>query len=192
MVSTREEWWLPGLYRDEAGYYRYDGTMDAETFSQACTSLNRNEGPALLYDLYPRSIDVAEHPEIVAEVWCMAEFPAQLLDADDWVMLFEEAGYTEDGKRARRPRKSVTVYRGCSADRRFGMSWTTDLERARWFADRDLGQGIGGVYQAEIAPGFLLAYIHEDHRQEAEYVIDPTALNDETVKLVRPARPFRS
>ncbi|WP_370499757.1 hypothetical protein NWT09_22095 [Mycolicibacterium sp. jd] len=166
--------------------------MDAETFSQACTSLNRNEGPALLYDLYPRSIDVAEHPEIVAEVWCMAEFPAQLLDADDWVMLFEEAGYTEDGKRARRPRKSVTVYRGCSADRRFGMSWTTDLERARWFADRDLGQGIGGVYQAEIAPGFLLAYIHEDHRQEAEYVIDPTALNDETVKLVRPARPFRS
>jgi len=55
MASTREEWWLPGLYRDEAGYYRYDGTMDADTFSQACTSLNRNEGPALLHDLYPQS-----------------------------------------------------------------------------------------------------------------------------------------
>ncbi|WP_431959899.1 hypothetical protein [Mycobacterium sp. smrl_JER01] len=180
----RMSWWLPGLYRDEAGYYRYDGTMDAETFSQARASLGRNEGPALLYDLYPQSIDVADHPEVVTEVWCMAEFPASLLDPDDWVSLFEEVGYTEDGKPAPRPRNPVTVYRGCSPERRFGMSWTTDIERARWFAQRDLGQGAGQLYEATIPPGCLLAYIHESHRLEAEFVVDPIALNDDTVRLV--------
>jgi hypothetical protein len=31
----REEWWVAGLYRDEFGYYRYDGEMDGATFSSA-------------------------------------------------------------------------------------------------------------------------------------------------------------
>ena len=34
-VRHREWWWLPGLYRDEHDYYRYDDEMDAETFTRA-------------------------------------------------------------------------------------------------------------------------------------------------------------
>ncbi|WP_131705513.1 hypothetical protein [Mycolicibacterium obuense] len=153
--------------------------MDAETFSRALMHVGRNEGPALLYDLYPGAIDIAEHSGVAAEVWSMAEFPSNLIDPDDWVALFEEAGYTVDGVPAPRPTAPVNVYRGCHPERRFGMSWTTDIDRARWFAERDLGHGVGEVYEVTVQPSFLLAYIHVSSRGEAEFVVDPSALDDE-------------
>jgi hypothetical protein len=178
----REEWWVAGLYRDEFGYYRYDGEMDGATFSTALMHVGRNDGPALLYDLYAAgSLSIYEHPGVVAEAWSMAEFPTNLLPAEEWVELFEEAGYTEDEKPAPRPRQAVTVYRGCSTDRRHGMSWTTDIERARWFADRDLGHGTGLIYVFNAPPESLLAFIHDSSRGEAEYVINPESMNDANV-----------
>jgi len=77
----------------------------------------------------------------------------------------------------------VTLYRGCQHDRRFGMSWTDDLDRAQWFADRDLGQGAGNVYMHRANPRELLAFIDASHRREREYVLDPSPdfLNDNTV-----------
>lgn len=186
MVNKRESWWLPGLYRDETAYYRFDGEMSGEEFETALMHVGRNDGPALLDDLhFAGSVSVAENPGIVTTAWAMAEFPSNLLDADTWVELFEEAGYTVDGEPAPRPEAPVTVYRGCHPERRFGMSWTTDLERAQWFADRDLGRGVGAVYESTVRPGWLLAYIHDSQRGEAEFVVDPVALTDETVKLAR-------
>jgi hypothetical protein len=182
---TREEWWSPGLYLDEDSYYRFTGgEMDTETFDEAALDLGRNEGPALLFDLHcQRIIDVGEHPAVVASVWTTAEFPESKYDPRTiWVDLFGEAGYTHDGKRAPRPSEPVTVYRGCSHDRRFGMSWSTDVDRARWFADRDLGKGKGHVYVVTAPPESLLAFIHEFGRSEAEYVIDPQYLSDDNVK----------
>ena len=190
MPKRRNEWWLPGLYRDEAGYYRFGGEMTGEEFETALLHVGRNDGPALLYDLhFAGSISVAENPGIVTTAWAMAEFPSNLLEEDTWVELFEEAGYTVDGQPAQRPEAPVTVYRGCHPARRFGMSWTTDLERAQWFADRDLGRGVGAVYEATVPTGWLLAYIHGSQRGEAEFVVDAIALNDETVKLVRTPPP---
>jgi len=190
MTQHRGEWWVAGLYRDEAGYYRFNGEMACDIFSTALRHVGRNDGPALLHDLhFAGALSVSECPGSVAEAWSMAEFPCSLLEPDVWVELFEEAGYTTDGQPTQRPRKAVTVYRGCHPERRDGMSWTTDIDRAQWFADRDLGSGAGVVFEAEISPGFLLAYIHKSHRGEAEYVVDPAALNDDVVKLVRATPP---
>lgn len=186
MPRRREGWWIPGLYLDEAGGYRFDGVMTGEQLETALVHVGRDDGPVLLHDLhFAGAISIAENPGAVASAWTMAEFPSNLLPLDTWVELFEEAGYTADGEPAPRPQEPVTVYRGCHPERRFGMSWTTDLERARWFADRDLGRGTGAVYEATVAPGWLLAFIHKNHRGEAEFVVDPVALTDETVKLVR-------
>ena len=74
--------------------------------------------------------------------------------------------------------------RGCHHERRFGMSWSTERERAQWFADRILGSGSGNMYVFTAPPMSLLAFIHHEvGRGEAEYVIDPTYLSDEVVRL---------
>ncbi|MGW0158473.1 hypothetical protein ACWDUN_04025 [Mycobacterium sp. NPDC003323] len=184
----RKDWWVPGLYLDEAGYYQFDGApMDAELFTQACSDVGRNEGPALLLDLYNAgAIEIWNHPAVVVDVWAMCEFPATRFDPPTiWVELFEEAGFTHDGQPADRPEQPVTLYRGCHPGRRFGMSWTTDTGQARWFAQRDLGQGVGDVYTVSADPSWLLAYIGDEHRQESEYVIDPAYLNDGVVSQLR-------
>lgn len=178
----RESYWVEGLYRDDAGYYRLDGEMDLEKFELARGHVGRNDGPALLHDLhYAGSINICDHPGVVADAWSMAEFPASLLPQETWIELFEEAGYTADGRTALRPSQYVTVYRGCHPERRHGMSWTTDIERARWFAERDLGQGLGMIYVLNAPPESLLAYIQDASRGESEYVVNPEVLNDANV-----------
>jgi hypothetical protein len=116
MTTGREPHWIDGLTFDGL-YYRFDGKMDADTFTQACYDLGRNEGPALLYDLYyTGSLAIDLHPGVVAGVWSMAEFPATCFDPPTiWAELFGEAGYTHDGQPAPRPSAPVTVYRGCSS-----------------------------------------------------------------------------
>ena len=64
------------------------------------------------------------------------------------------------------------------------MSWTTDLDRARWFAERDLSHGTGNVYVYQADSAALLAFIGEWGRHEAEYVVDPYFLSDAVVKVL--------
>jgi hypothetical protein len=184
LTIRREPHWPDWLTR-QGIYYRSDRELDAEMFTQACLALGRNEGPALLFDLYHGGgLDIGECPSVVADVWSMAEFPESHFDLPEtWRDLFEIAGYTHDGQPAPRPSAPITVYRGCHHERRFGMSWTPDLERAQWFADRDLGHGTGHVYVHRAVPRELLAFIDASNRHEAEYVLDPSPdyLNDNTV-----------
>lgn len=184
LYIRRELWWPDWLTR-QGIYYRCDRELDAEMFSQACCALDRNEGPALLFDLYHAgAIDIGYYPSVVADVWSMAEFPERHFEMPDtWRDLFEAAGYTHDGQPAPRPTAPVTVYRGCDHERRFGMAWTDDLERAQWFADRNLGKGTGQVYVHRAVPSELLAFIDASNRHEREYVLhaSPDYLNDNTV-----------
>lgn len=183
LTVRREPHWPEWLTQQGGRYYLSDRELDAEMFTQACYALDRNEGPALLFDLYHAgALDLGYHPSVVADVWKMAEFPERHFEMPEtWRDLFEAAGYTHDGQPAPRPSAPVTVYRGCHHERRFGMAWTDDLERAQWFAARDLGKGAGRVYVHRAAPRELLAFI--DGRHEREYVLDPSPdyLNDKTV-----------
>jgi hypothetical protein len=184
VTGTRKPWWVDGLYKDENGYYGFSGQMDHETFVTAGCHVGRNNTPGLLFDLvYRGDLDIEQHPGVVADAWTSAEFPASNVDPAEWVDWFETAGYTHDGQPSPRPVEPVTLYRGCAPERRFGMSWTTDLDRAGWFASRDLGHGTGNVYVYHAEPFALLAYIHESGRHEAEHVIDPFYLSDDVVQL---------
>lgn len=182
---TRESFWVDGLYLDEHGFYGFDGEMDSETFSTAGGHVGRNNMPALLFDLVQRGVlGIEHHPAVVVEAWMVAEFPESNVHPEFWVDWFETAGYTHNGHPSPRPEAPVTLYRGCAPEREFGMSWTTDLDRARWFAERDLGHGNGNVYVYHADPAALLAFIGEWGHHEAEYVVDPYFLSDAVVKVV--------
>ena len=69
----------------------------------------------------------------------------------------------------------VEVYRGvktCGMRSARGMSWTLDLDRARWFAGRFDTKGY--VFKATISKKDILAYLED--RQEAEAVVDTRKL----------------
>lgn len=70
---------------------------------------------------------------------------------------------------------TVEIYRGVTKrGERIarGMSWTVDLDRARWFAGRCETKGY--VYKAAILKSDILAYF--DGRQEAEIVVNTRKL----------------
>jgi hypothetical protein len=73
------------------------------------------------------------------------------------------------------------VYRGVagngSARRPRGLSWTLDVERARWFARR-FSLESPAVWSGEVAAGDVIVYI--DGREEKEVIALP-----ETIKRLR-------
>lgn len=183
MLTVRRESHWPDWLSRQGIYYRSDRELDGYMFAQALANVGRDNGPALLFDLYHAgALDIGECPSVVAHAWSMAEFPESHFDMPEtWRDLFERAGYTHEGRPAPRPSAPVTVYRGCHHKRRFGMAWTADLERAQWFADPERREGAKHVYVHRADPWELLAFINESGRHEAEYVIDPEYLNDSTV-----------
>lgn len=180
----------PGLYQDDLGY-RWGGTSPCSRADlDLCLSrIGRNNGPALLFDFHYGRVVKLDAPDMagaVANVWSDAEYPESAYDPPSfWVRLFERNGYSHDGIRVARPTEPVQLYRGCTEEGRFGMSWTSDREVAESFAYDSLrGRPPGTVYTATVAPGSLLAYIDaEIGRSEREYVVNPAGLTG-----VRPIR----
>lgn len=149
--------------------------LDRVAFDLRLGRIGRNDGPALLFDLYlSRTLDLSrpDMAGVVADIWSSAEYPLRALSAADWVYFFQRNGYSHDGHAADRPAKPVVLYRGCARAARFGMSWTSDVEMARRFAYGGLrGREPGQVYTATVAPEHLLAYIGDRSRGESEYVV---------------------
>lgn len=112
----------------------------------------------------------------------MAEWPLKQLDQAIWSNLYEQAAddehYIYDGKLVEKTElpATVTLYRGCSEEGKYGFSWTSDLSRAQWFANR-FGQG-DPVYQIEASPDMVLARFDE-RRGESEWVLDPEQIGDD-------------
>ncbi|KXO88743.1 hypothetical protein AXK56_10520 [Tsukamurella pulmonis] len=174
-----------GLYEDDLGY-RWGGTSRCSRadFDLCLIWVGRNNGPALLFDFHFGGVVDLRAPDmagIAASAWCGAEYPERTYDPPSmWVRMFKRNGYTHDGSRAPLPTEPIQLYRGCTEDGRYGMSWTTDCEIARAFAFDGLrGQPAGAVYTATVDPKHLLAYIGpEVGRGESEYVVDPAGLSD--------------
>lgn len=149
-----------------------------EDLERELLELGRNEGPAALWWWWEcASLPGAHLRALLPGVWVGAEWPAQL-GKKRWLAMFEATGFVSDRPGAQVPESALTIYRGALGGRVRGLSWTTDLERARWFAERIklLGRTDAAVVAAEVHPRHVLATF--DGRQEAEVVVKPRGLRN--------------
>ena len=167
ILLTVEEW---------LRYFSDADRVTADDLALAMGRVGRNSSPTLVCDLYME--DMLE-PELAAwavpDAWSDAEHPMVMIEESVWRLLFEFAGYTENGKSAARPAGPLTLFRGSDAEHRFGWSWTDRVETAQWFADRVIHAERGQVWRATVPPDRLLARITEG-REEHEWVVDTQGL----------------
>lgn len=144
--------------------------------ADAIASIGRNDGPALLFDLYKAGrLGDGALTATLAGVWSAAEHPERRLGRAMWLLLFREARYPA-------PLALITVYRGAPPRYARGMAWTTRLSKAEWFAGRwGMSPGRAGahIYRVDALPEAVLADIdavQPDGRGEDEIVVDPAML----------------
>ena len=149
----------------------------------------RNGAPARLFEAWvAREITQEILTATITGVWSAAEWPEECVSRKAWLYLFERAGFTIDGRPAERPAEPMRLYRGYTSGRVRRMSWTTDRDKAQWFAERfgrysgDSGQFRPAyVYETDCPPGALLAIPGTEGRGgEHEVIINPAGL-----KIVR-------
>lgn len=147
----------------------------------------RNKAPGILVD----AILTDAAPEdglalLVAEAWTMAEYPTRHEEPFVWISLFKRIGYCNAaGQSIDRPKKPITVWRGASLQeeltRDYGMSWTTDRNKAQWFAKR-FNCNETYVYRAEAHPEALLADYRDSERNESEIIVNPALISSPDIE----------
>jgi hypothetical protein len=185
---TRSVWWAECLYETPEGYQWTGPQIDFLAFKRCVANVGDENAAALLEGLKsggyrPRQNDwdgdtfLSNVPGAVAYAWSRLEFPLMESERGLWLESFREAGYTRDCEPATRPSKPLQIYRGSTADRRLGLSWTTNRRIARKFAFGLEGRlPRGNVYSAIVEPQHLLARI--TLRCESEMVINPGGLHN--------------
>ena len=149
-------------------------------FDKMLTLVDRNCGPALLVDwMTAGRISREQVREHLATTWQMADFPNQALGRKTWRVLFRWTGYVSDPLGLPQPTTSVRLFRGCTPGRYHGMAWTSDLDKARWFARRFIGvpsqRHTTAVFTALVEPAYVLARCN-GREGEQEYVVDTLEL----------------
>lgn len=74
----------------------------------------------------------------------------------------------------------IRIWRGATGHNHMGWSWTTDREKARWFAVRGYGTKERYLLTAEVKREDVLAIL--DGRGESEVVVDPSNLIDTAIE----------
>jgi hypothetical protein len=173
MLSRRG---FPRLRRTPLRTHSKAAMTDVHDRQTALFRAGSHNGPAMLYDWWQEGeITTAELRELILGVWSGADWPLLSLDEGTWIEWFEETGFVSDSG-CEKPSEPVTVYRGASiASAGRGMSWTFEIDRARWFAERELlvGHGPAGVYEVVVPPTYLLAIVERERPGEAEAIVDP-------------------
>lgn len=152
--------------------------LTAEEFTSEVWRWGRNEGPGMLWDAWPDRLAPGALAGSIADVWSGAEFPELFLRPRwAWLMLFRAAGFTVDGQPAARPAEPMRLYRGAPPRRARRMSWTTDRDKAEWFARRFEFLGPAFVYETDCPPDAMLMIPGSAGRpDEHEVVINPAGL----------------
>jgi hypothetical protein len=98
------------------------------------------------------------------------------LPTELWREMFRASDFTVDGRRARRPRRRVRLFRGATGENRAGLSWTRSLVQANYFATyrQDPDGPLGQVWATVAPPQYLLARLPK--KGEGEYVVDARGL----------------
>jgi hypothetical protein len=151
----------------------------------------RNDKPAILVANFWQ-LSVEEAAKGIEDSWVGAEWPARQMHPDGWLTMFghvlDEGQYLgDDGEiksQADLPEK-LTLWRGCWPEFAYGLSWTTDRARAKWFATRldDPKEPKGRLYEIEAHREMVLAQFNA--RGEDEYVLDIDQFNDDEPKEVQ-------
>lgn len=153
-------------------------------------SAGRNHGPRMLwhwwiYHEHYAELAIEKFGALVCDVWSGAEWPQQSIGQRDWLEIFATCGFiSESGAAA--PCEPLTLWRSdwpWSKGR--GMSWTRNIEKARWFASRNaLFSHVfydvklpGAIFEATVPPAAVLACLDGDgSRDESEVVVNPRRL----------------
>ena len=127
-----------------------------------------------------RELTAPELRVLLRAVWTNVELPSRILETHYWLAMFRDAGFvTDDAERAIAVRRrSLTVWRGATPRYSKGMSWTLDIDQARWFAHRELtvfGYDDAAVFKAKVPRPHVLAMFFE-RRAESEVVVNPRTL----------------
>lgn len=133
-----------------------------------------------LIDLAKESFTKKDYTEFISDSWTDVEFPHQA-GVRRLVRMFKDADAEllrtqceNDKKGYDALPETIIIYRGLQGKKAKcrGLSWTTNLEKAKWFANRFKFNG--KVYQAEISKKDVFFYT--DERGEAEVVVNPAKL----------------
>lgn len=168
---------MDGKVSNAVAWVHDHGLHDAEELRSLLLTVGRIPAVLLFFELGQLGLLPDDALVLVGEVWQMAEFPMRMADPDEWLWLFEEAGYHVDGVPAAKPLGTVTtLYRGAPAEHRLGMSWTGSREVAEWFAtrNRESYRMDAQVWCAQVE-GWRFLY-RTNERKEDEYVIDTVGL----------------
>lgn len=130
----------------------------------------------------------ADLQQIAAHIWTRTDSPTSDLGEDEWIEIFQALGFfswpplitiAPDGTQAPlRPKSITTLYRGSTAERSRGMSWTSDRQVAEELGRRHLRYGVGMLYQAEAPPNAVLADLERRDDRGWTIVVDPDRLID--------------
>ena len=163
----------------------YMGKKIEEATTASCISymLNKTYGLTFLKFAEPY-LSRADLSELLADAWIRSENPN--MDANvtkkDLVAMFNQADKSVLMSLEERIRLSelddiITIYRGVTpynAKNVRALSWTTNIKKAEWFANR-FGQR-GTVYKTQISKSKVLAYFMG--RGESEIIVNPKELKN--------------
>lgn len=149
--------------------------MSAEVFDVLLGSVGRLQQAQLLRRLWKTGALQLDAIRLAGTVWSMTEYPENDLDLERWRAIFDDAGYTVDGRAAVRPADPCRLFRGATHRFKAGWSWTSDLAVARQYAnDKFSGQRPGHVWVVDAPPDRLLC--HNSERDESEFVLEVRGL----------------
>ena len=187
MSQMSEELKLMGLEGQKRLDARIRQLVARGNFLDALTLANADDRPGMLRDWWEKGLlERQTLQQLFPEAWPMIEAPRRS-GIKWWVKAFKAAGFVSDREGMRPPNAVLTVYRGCFPMFRFGLAWTTNKQRADWFAHEYSAKRYvyppdidprwtapPAVYRAKVAPRHILAMFYE--REEEEVVVNPWGL----------------
>jgi hypothetical protein len=115
-----------GLTESACGRYRYRGDLDRAALDSCLASVDPDDRPALLFDLYySRKFDrtvptldlsLPNMCGVVASIWTATDHPEHRLGRGEWLQFLRENGYSRNGLAIERPSYPIRLWRGCTGD----------------------------------------------------------------------------
>ena len=163
----------------------YMGKKIDDAVTASCIGIMLNKAYGLTFlKLAEPYLSNADLSELLADAWIQSENPN--MDANvtknDLVGMFSRTDKSvlmslEERIRLSELDDTITIYRGVTpynAKNIRALSWTTDIKKAEWFANR-FGQR-GTVYKTQISKSKVLAYFTS--RGESEIIVNPKELKN--------------